>query len=219
MLVGGRWENCVGFGPSSKRKSLSFNEPGGILATIDLLKTLTCKPVNKGYTIIPYVNPWGYDNRSRLNRMNCDVNRDFRDPGTQEALVIARYLSGKRFDLVLDLHEDPYDSKGYYLYCLSSGRAIFEKAEKVIHQILNLGFPIENKMKIFPFRTRSGIITIPYWASYITKIVNRLAFCNYSRTMGISRNIVVTETPTFIPLEERVELQLLSIETLTDLNK
>lgn len=192
------------------------DEPAGVLAVIEFLELFTSRAVDRGYTIIPCVNLWGCDNHSRLNRIGRDVNRDFRYLETQEASLIAQYLSGKAFDLVLDLHEDPYGSKGYYLYCLSNSRAIHDQAEKVIQQVRRLGLPVENRMKVFPFRTRAGIIAVPYWASYLTEIVNRLAFCNWCRTAGVSRNVVVTETPTSIPLEERVAMQLLSLETLTE---
>jgi hypothetical protein len=190
------------------------DEPAGFLAAIELLDMLTCKRVRRGVTVIPCINPWGSDHRSRANGVHRDVNRDFNNLKTQEASVIARYLSGREFDLVLDLHEDPRDSQGYYLYCLSKSKTVLEKAERVIQRIRHLGFPVESKMKIFPFQTKNGITPIPYWASYVTKVVHRLAFCHYCRTMGISNNIVVTETPTSIPLKARVELQLLSIQTL-----
>ena len=192
------------------------NEPAGILAATELLKILVSEPTSTGYTVIPCINPWGSDHDSRANGIDRDINRDFRNPRTQEASAIVRYLSGRAFDLVLDLHEDPCHSRGYYLYCLSNSHTVFQKAAKAVHRIRDLGCPLESRIKIWPFSTRNGIVRIPYWASHITKLVDCMAFCNYCRTEGISENVVVTETPTFVPLEERVALQLLSIETLAE---
>jgi hypothetical protein len=195
------------------------DEPAGVLATMKVLETLTSRPMSKGHTIIPCVNPWGRDHHSRVNGAGRDINRDFWNPKTQEAAAVIRYLSGKEFDLVLDLHEDPESRRGAYLYCLAQSAIMVEKAENAIHQMHSFGLPIERRLKTLPFQKRSGLVHIPYWASTITKLVRVLSFCNYCRIMGISENIVVTETPTCISLDRRVELQLLSIQTLSEQGK
>ena len=44
-----------------------------------------------------------------------DINRDFATFNTQEARIIKQLFNDRRYDLMVDLHEDK-DARGFYLY-------------------------------------------------------------------------------------------------------
>jgi len=98
-------------------------------------------------TVLPCINPWGYEHDTRGNWEGYDLNREFNSaPAPQEVLFVQSVLQ-QQFDLSLELHVDQ-DSFGYYLYETSQpgveiGHRILERASASMP--INLDATIDGK--------------------------------------------------------------------------
>ncbi len=66
-------------------------------------------------TILPCINPWGYEYGTRENEEGHDLNREFNSSHPPQEVLFVQSVLQQRFDLSLELHADE-DSTGYYLY-------------------------------------------------------------------------------------------------------
>jgi len=66
--------------------------------------------------LCPLLNPAGFLHSVRENAAGLDLNRDYREPQSDEIRSHVRWLRRQpNFDLTLAVHED-WEAKGYYLY-------------------------------------------------------------------------------------------------------
>ena len=66
------------------------------------------------WTIIPLVNPTGFNARTRNNADDININRDYNDTTgfeTEEAQYVRDVVISKDFRFALDMHQDPDDGK------------------------------------------------------------------------------------------------------------
>ena len=94
------------------------DEPAPPLALLHLLKagffTPTCT-----WFICPLINPTGFLRATRENHARTDLNRDYKEPISEEIKAHVKWLLRQpNFDLVICLHED-WESRGFYLYELN----------------------------------------------------------------------------------------------------
>ena len=56
--------------------------------------------------IIPMIDPWGYDNNSRKNKLDIDINRDYFNLTSVEAIAMTNYIQSIKDDIhaVIDNH-------------------------------------------------------------------------------------------------------------------
>jgi len=66
-------------------------------------------------TMLPCINPWGYEYGTRENSDGLDLNREFHSSHPPQEVLFVQSVLQQRFDLSLELHADE-DSPGYYLY-------------------------------------------------------------------------------------------------------
>ncbi len=66
-------------------------------------------------TMLPCLNPWGYEHDTRENGDGRDLNREFNSSHPPQEVLFVQSVAQQRFDLSLELHVDA-DSAGYYLY-------------------------------------------------------------------------------------------------------
>ena len=66
-------------------------------------------------TLLPCINPYGYEFGTRTNHQGKDLNRLFKLKNPPEEVVFAQSILETDFKLIIDLHEDN-ESHGYYLY-------------------------------------------------------------------------------------------------------
>ncbi len=112
------------------------DEPAGPLA-IERLLIDDLLPSNCDLTIIPLINPTGFEIKTRENKLGHDLNRDFRFPKNPETRSLKDFLDKQApYDLSISLHED-WESTGFYLYSLSpdndshQGKEILQAVSKV----------------------------------------------------------------------------------------
>jgi len=161
-------------------------------------------------TLVPCVNPFGYEANTRFNHEGVDLNREFKSPSPPREVVLAQKLFDSRFDLTLELHED-VDSSGYYLFHSSADG--FRPA--LVPGILN------NVKTVMPINLDSEIDGIPAKDGDIERVCvdNKMDWwpmALYSLSRGTSTCLTL-ETATRFPMRTRVRAHLKAIVTALDL--
>lgn len=162
------------------------------------------------FTLLPCINPSGYEAGTRNNWDDIDLNRQFKEEQTPREVTFVKNLLGKPYHLDLELHED-VDSSGYYLYqkdrstALSSlGRIILDRVEK-IHP-LNPAGEIEGTPAERGLLSRlSDPDEMEWWP---------MALYAYQQGCG---HVFTLETSPALPMEQRVKAHLEAIRTALEL--
>ncbi len=91
------------------------DEPAPPLALLELLEAGGFER-QATWFLCPLLNPRGLAAGTRENPDGLDLNRDYRDPQSEEVRAHVDWLRRQpRFDLAICVHED-WEAKGYYLY-------------------------------------------------------------------------------------------------------
>lgn len=92
------------------------DEPAGVEAVLQFLEGFGATYLEHcAFTVIPCVNPSGYEAGTRDNGKGQDINRAMSDDEVVESVTLRRMLQGRHFELCFDLHED-YEATGFYMY-------------------------------------------------------------------------------------------------------
>lgn len=191
------------------------NEPAGSKYTLQLIDAIADDPEKFNQfeiDIIPIVNPWGWVHDIRHNQEGIDINRDFASFNSQEAEIIKRGLVGKSYDLMLDLHEDPR-ADGFYLW--QYGLENKTISEQVVSRIQSMAYPIEQNISFIALKTKNGIIDAPMWGIKYTELTRQMSIANYYRR-NHSQRVYTVETPTRLPLEDRLIMQRTAVEMIIE---
>jgi hypothetical protein len=194
------------------------NEPASAETAARIVEDLSGLP-DKYSTIeidiVPIVNPWGWVHDIRYNQDGIDINRDFATFKTQEANIIKKFLTNTSYDLMVDLHEDP-NAGGFYLY--QYGLTDKSACEKIVAAIQDLGYPIEQDVRMAILKTENGIIDGPMWGLWYMRLTGQLSVANYYR-LNNSRFVFTVETPKRLFWEDRLKMQKTAVTMLLGLNK
>ena len=179
------------------------DEPAGVEAVLQFLARDNTELLKRfSFTVIPCVNPSGYVHDTRENRDGIDINRSFEEEKVREVVILKRAIGQTQFSFAIDFHED-YEATGFYLY---EGK----KDEKY------LGPKIANAVKsIGPIDTEDSGEDAPDIAEGVYKVASKWG------TQGLapyllhyhSEHVIITETPTAWPLEQRAALHLGVLDT------
>lgn len=183
------------------------NEPAAVETALQFIEKLSSDEnpyASMSIDILPVVNPWGWSRDVRFNREGLDLNRDFVNFASQEATIIEAYLEDKKYDLIIDCHEDP-DASGFYLY--QYGKRDQANSRSVIESVRDFDFPIEQDVNMVILKTDDGLIDAPLWGLWYMKLTRQLSMANFMRLYN-SKYVYTVETPTAKPPEKRVEIQL-----------
>lgn len=85
----------------------------------------------------------------------------------QESRIIKKYVDGKKYHLMIDLHEDP-DGKGFYMY--QYGNPDTSVSRKTIEIIKKMNYPIEQDVNMIMLKTEDGLIDAPMWGLWYMRI-------------------------------------------------
>jgi hypothetical protein len=127
------------------------DEPAGVEAIIGFLESKRYSKFIHDWeiTLLPCLNPWGYEHGKRENHEMKDLNREFKSSLPPQEVKLIQSVFQEPFDLALELHDDA-GSEGYYLYLkgnagteLLLGQKILEKVKQVMP--LNLNEKIDGK--------------------------------------------------------------------------
>jgi hypothetical protein len=164
--------------------------------------------------IIPIVNPWGWVHDIRYNRDGLDINRDFSTFYSQEAKIITGVVQDKQYDLTVDLHEDR-SARGFYLYQYGAEDKTISQA--VVETIKKLGYPLEDKVSMVILKTENGIIDAPMLGLWYMRFTGQLALAHYYR-LNNTRRAYTIETPTSLPMVDRLTMQRTALDILISAN-
>jgi hypothetical protein len=182
------------------------DEPAGVEAVVRFLEN---KPFLDGVflTVIPCLNPVGYDRGTRENRDGVDLNRQFHPSNSAlEATWVHRALSGYRYDLFICCHDDN-EANGFYLYEAKRGKKI-GFGPSIISTIREVA-PIDRRPKIDGRINHEGILVPTNWRSRKTG----WSLALYLYRLG-TPHCLIFETPTFLPFEEQVSIHMRVLDHL-----
>jgi len=191
------------------------NEPAGAECALRFLEAIALNPEKYkdiAFDIIPLVNPWGWTYDIRFNQAGIDINRDFATFDSQEARIVRHALGQDQYTMMFDLHEDP-DAKGFYIY--QYGLEGQHVAEQIVAAIHDMGYPIERDVRMVALKTENGIIDAPMWGLKYMRLTGQLSITNYYRFYH-SPYVYTVETPTALPLEDRLTMQQTAVGILVD---
>ena len=185
------------------------DEPAGVEAVLRFLEGPDPNYVDRFvFSVIPCVNPSGFELNTRENAKSQDINRSMSEDDVEEAVLMRRFLSGKQFDVLIDLHED-YEATGFYMYEAEKQDRLIGR--QIVEAIKRIG-PIdddENDDEGLDLPISEGLFGInPSWRDK-----GFSAYAYYEN----SNHVVLCETPsTAWPLDQRVEAHLTAIAITLD---
>jgi predicted deacylase len=143
------------------------DEPAGVETLCEWLETRVSVQFLQSWeiTVLPCLNPWGYEHGTRENGDGRDLNREFNSPHPPQEVRFVQSVLQQRFDLSLELHADS-DSTGYYLYETSQpgveiGHRILERVQASMP--INLDATIDGKS------ANAGVIVRPREPGNLTR--------------------------------------------------
>ena len=184
------------------------DEPAGIETICSFLENRRYKEHLDQWeiTILPCINPYGFENDTRENHESKDLNRLFKVHNPPLEVKLAKsIIEPSYFDMTIELHED-CDSHGYYL---------FQKSN--IPNGLEIGFKIIGALKeIIPINFDEIIENMPAEKGVIHRIkdIEEMAWwpmAGYSLAMK-SGHCLTLETPTQLAMSTRVSAHLVALD-------
>ena len=186
------------------------NEPAGVEAALAFVERGASQWLSYfQFDVIPCLCPHGFTHDTRLNHQEVDVNWAFLRDDVPEVLIIRRFIQDRRFQAVVDLHED-WESPGYYLYeqlrdMPSLGLDVTRSVAGICP--LNTAGTIENE------RAVEGVIHPNMDAERRRKgegIPIALFQCGYTD------HLVTSETPSSLDLARRVDAHLVALDAILE---
>jgi len=184
------------------------DEPAGVEAICAFLENRLYKnfPKDWEFTLLPCINPTGYEAETRHNQDDIDLNRKFKEDQVPREVAFVKNILEQPYDLDLELHED-IDSPGYYLYQKDQatnlsilGRVILDRVETV--HPLNLEEEIEEVPADRGLLSRlSEPEDMDWWPMAL-----------YAHTRGCSHVFTLETSPGF-SMDIRIKAHLMAIQT------
>jgi len=184
------------------------DEPAGIETICSFLENSRYKKYLDQWeiTILPCINPYGFENDTRENHEGKDLNRLFKVHNPPLEVKLAKsIIEPSYFDITIELHED-CDSHGYYLFQKSNTPNGLEIGVKIIEALKGV-ISINSDKTIENMPAEKGII-------HRIKDINQMEWwpmAGYSLSMK-AVHCLTLETPTMLPMGTRVQAHLLAID-------
>jgi len=158
------------------------------------------------FEVIPCLNPYGHVHDTRHNSQDVDINWSYLRTDVPEVSLVKGLIEGRRFEAVIDLHED-WESPGFYLYELTRGMGpvgpgITEEVSRFLQ--INQSGTIEKE------RATDGVIHPNLRAERRRKGAG-IPVALYRHHTD---HLITTETPVEADLGTRVHAHLVAIDQL-----
>ncbi len=204
----------VGHG-HSKRVLISAgihgDEPAGVETICSFIERKVYLKLIKDWeiTLIPCINPFGYERGTRANHEGIDLNRLFKSSSPPREVALVQSVFDRPFDLTIELHEDE-DSSGYYLFHSAASDLKTDLAANILNEVQKV-MPVNRDSMIDGFPAKEGIISrvselgsMDWWPMAL-----------YALSKG-TRICLTLETAPRFPIENRVNAHLQAIRTALD---
>jgi predicted deacylase len=184
------------------------DEPAGPLAVLQLLKEDRW-PRDTAVWLCPCLNLTGFPLNRRENHEGIDLNRDYRQPKSEEIRAHIGWLAEQpNFDVALCLHED-WESPGFYVYELNPDNQL-SFAPRIIERVSEV-CPIDTASTIENWPAQEGVIRPsvnpadrPQWPESIYLISNN------------TRLSYTLEAPSDYPLPVRVSALVTAVRAVLE---
>ena len=184
------------------------DEPAGVETICSFLEQNIFNSFDREWelTLLPCINPTGYELNTRENHKGKDLNRLFKIDVSCPEILFVKNTFDRPYDLDMELHED-IDTSGYYLYQKdltpepgNLGREILDSVEKVMR--LNSAEEIEGMIAVRGLISRlSNPREMEWWPMAI-----------YAHFEGCRHCFTLETSPEF-SMQVRVEAHLTAVQT------
>ncbi|MBI3610130.1 MAG: M14 family metallocarboxypeptidase [Nitrospirae bacterium] len=191
------------------------DEPGGVWAVMEFLRRYPMQPDRYRrfeFTLLPCMNPFGYEHNTRANAAGIDLNRQFRNTAPPiEVQRVKKAVGGRPFFLTMEFHED-VDTPGFYLYELTQKGEPSWGREMIAR--IGARYPVNRNQEIEGLPAEEGLIHRQPGHIDLRKIMEQRAdwpqaFYHYANG---SRHCFTTETPIHLTRDERAEIHLTALD-------
>jgi protein MpaA len=156
-------------------------------------------------TVLPCVNPWGYEHHRRTNQDGRDLNREFKSEHPPAEVRFVQSLDFGRYELSLDLHDD-VDSSGYYLYQTIDSDEEARASDFILARV-NRVMPINRDSEIEGRPVHHGVIRRPCAPSDM----DWWPLAVYARQHGVKHNFTL-EAGTASSIQVQIDAHLAAID-------
>lgn len=183
------------------------DEPAGPMALLEMLRRNRFHP-GLNWTLLPLLNPLALERGTREHPDGIDLNRDY-GPRARSSEIRSHmaWLTGRRFDLALCLHED-YETEGAYLYELKPKEAASRAAALI--DAMRPWTGIEMRPFIDEMPNHGGLMDPPLDR---LKADREDAAEALKLILGNAPWVYTTETPSMKPIADRIGAQIAVIES------
>ncbi len=187
------------------------DEPAGVETICSFIERKECQKFLQDWemTVVPCINPFGYESNTRSNHEDMDLNRKFKTPSPPIEVALAQKLFISPFDLTIELHED-VDSSGYYFFHSSLDDVQSALIPAILNNVKTV-MPINLDSEIDGMSASEGVIE----RSGLDEDMDWWPMAFYSLSKG-TRTCLTLETATRFPMQTRVTAHLKAIETALD---
>ena len=184
------------------------DEPGSVESLLSFLQDEHYLPYinNLEITLLPCINPHGYEFGTRENHQGKDLNRLFKVDEPPIEVFFAQSILSIPFELTIELHEDN-ESTGYYLYQKGIDAKDDELGVEILDAIKNI-MPINLDDEIDGSSANHGVIgknidisSMDWWPMAL-----------YGLSKGVERCLTL-ETASQFDMATRVNAHLTAIKT------
>ena len=207
---------CVSLGTAPSLPVIFVNggthgdEPAGTQGALAFLETGCDRWLDRfRFYVIPCLNPYGFVHDSRSNAQDVDVNWAFLDDDVPEIGVIKRFIRGREFAAIMDLHED-WESPGYYLYEQVRGRA--PAGPRITCRVSEV-CPLNTQTTIEGEAARNGVI-FPNLEVEKRRMGGGVPIVLFQQKY--TDRLITSETPSALAMEVRVRAHLVALETMLE---
>lgn len=187
------------------------DEPAGVYALLDFLNGPIFKYLDTyNFTILPCLNPWGFENNIRENMYGVDINRSFEHKNSSLATILYQHkLHEKDYALAINLHEDNTDMgiegfqkelnpRAFFMYESVLNGQVF--GPQIIRHVAQEGIEICREEKIYADANHNGVVFSLSIDGEFEQVLEKN-----------TKSILVPETPTCWSLEKRIHAQKLAL--------
>ena len=178
------------------------DEPAGPASVLRFLERDNTDLLHRfRFLILPCINPYGYVHNTRENKRDLDLNRSFEEAGIAEVDIVKETVEGQRFDFCIDFHED-WEAEGVYLYeAQRNERWIGPEITRQIEKVGRIdGEAGENDLPV-----ADGVFQVdPAWGD-----AGLVSYLFHFHT----DHVMICETPTSWPLEQRAAAHLTALDS------
>ena len=188
------------------------DEPAGTEGALAFLETGCAKWLDRfRFFVIPCLNPYGYVHNTRSNAQDVDINWAFLRDDVPEIELLKRFIRGRKFAAVMDLHED-WESSGYYLY--EQVRGLAPAGPPITKQVSRV-CPLNTQTTIEGETALNGVI-FPNLQVEKRRLGGGVPIVLFKQSY--TDRLITSETPSTMAMDVRVQAHLVALETMLEVH-